>query len=174
VLTHLVLVFGVVSILWLGGVLPAAAQPASRSGAVIIKAGGNVERSPSVDGESAGFGVAVSYRAASGWGIESEFWLPQFHEGWPGRKHRDILLNITAIRLFGGGPRRPFVLIGGAIGAEQFRPGRSSGLYEPYALTGAGVEIALTPRVAVVPELRLNLGVQVAIVRPAVGLKLTI
>lgn len=152
-------------------------------------------------GTAAAIGATGSFAFNCWWRGEIEFWLPQYLEDDAGEpKHRDVLFGFSAVRTFGEGRARPFVLAGVSFSrtqdwftfctAERAGPGGTPvralvGCDEPdvierrrerndgtdgYALVGGGVEIALTPRVNVVADLRVNLAPASVLVRPAAGI----
>lgn len=166
------------------------------------KGGATIEDSEDgLTGTAAAIGATGSFAFNRWWRGEIEFWLPRYLEDDFGEpKHRDILFGFSAVRTFGEGRARPFVLAGVSFSrtqdwftfctADRVGPGGTPvramvGCDEPdiierrrerndgtdgYALVGGGVEIALTPRVNFVADLRVNLAPVSVLVRPGAGI----
>ena len=90
----------------------AAAQEARFSAAV--KAGISAENSEDgLTGSAPALGVTASAAVSPNWRAEAEFWLPGYLKDSNGDpKHRDILVSVSAVRVFRAGRARPFVVAG--------------------------------------------------------------
>lgn len=100
---------------------PASAQESRFS--VAVKGGASIENSEdNLTGTTPALGATFSFPFNRWWRGEAEFWLPGYIEDDRGRpKHRDILFGFAAVRTFGEGAARPFVLAGGSISRTQDR-----------------------------------------------------
>jgi hypothetical protein len=81
---------------------------------VAVKGGVTTENSEDgLTGTTPALGVTAALAFAPAWRGEVEFWLPGYLNDADGQpKHRDILLSFSAVRLFGNGRARPFVVAG--------------------------------------------------------------
>lgn len=190
---------GLASILLLLAASHAAAQEPGFHAA--LKGGVTIERAEdNLRGTVPAGGVTAAMRFSPAWRGEVEFWLPGYLERERGEgRHRDLLLSLSAIRLFGADGVRPFVLGGLSLTrtedeltycfAERGPAGGPSSLSfvdcaEPDVVqtehveragtglalaTGGGVEIPLGRRVNLVADVRLLLAPGGMLVRPAVG-----
>jgi hypothetical protein len=144
-------------------------------------------------------GLTAGVAFSPNWRGEAEFWLPGYLEDARGEpKHRDVLYSFSAVRLFGSGQVRPFVVAGLTFARVQdwftfCTANRGGGpalvsCDEPdvvdvrreknvgtdgYLLAGGGVEIPLGDRLRVVADLRLSLAPASILVRPGLGLSVT-
>jgi Outer membrane protein beta-barrel domain len=151
--------------------VPAAAQTTRPS--LLLKGGGNIERSEdATEGESFAFGADLLVPLANRWTFDVEFWLPAYFTFRDELRHRDILLSVGVLRHFGGGRTRPFLSFGLGVGTTQEqRPApfgktsNSSGFW----FIGTGADIAINPRVSIVPEVRATLAAAAFVLRPSVG-----
>ena len=83
---------------------------------VLVGVKGGVTSETSEDGLRGtvpAFGVTASIPFTVKWRADAEFWLPGYLEDDFGQpKHRDVLLSVSAVRMFSAGPTRPFLLAG--------------------------------------------------------------
>jgi hypothetical protein len=100
-------------------VAPASAQESRFS--VAVKGGASIEDSEdNLTGTKPALGATFSFSFNRWWRGEAEFWLPACLEDERGRpKHRDILFSFAAVRTFGEGAARPFVVAGMSISRTQ-------------------------------------------------------
>jgi hypothetical protein len=169
---------------------------------VAAKGGVTVERAEDgLKGTVPAGGVTAAMRVSRAWRGEVEFWLPGYLELDRGDgRHRDLLLGISAVRLFRTEGVRPFVLAGLTLArtedeytycfAERTLPdfGPVTTVVdcgEPDVVTiehtdragtgialttGGGVEIPVGRRTHIVADVRLLLTPGAMLVRPAIGL----
>ena len=111
------LAFTLVILLATGGAV--AAQESRFS--VTVKGGINSESSEdNLQGTTPALGVTGSVAFAHGWRGEVEFWLPGYIDDARGNpKHRDILFSFSALKSFGSGRARPFVVMGMSLARVQ-------------------------------------------------------
>jgi hypothetical protein len=111
------LCLGVAILLVLGGT--ARAQDSRFS--IAVKGGLNAENSEdNIQGTTPALGLTGSVGFAHGWRGEVEFWLPGYIEDERGDpKHRDILFSFSAVKSFGAGRARPFVVMGLSLARVQ-------------------------------------------------------
>ena len=88
---------------------------------VAVKGGVTIENSEDgLSGTVPAIGATGSFPFNRWWRGEVEFWLPGYLEDDRGEpKHRDILFGFAAVRTFGEGTARPFVLTGLSITRTQ-------------------------------------------------------
>jgi len=98
---------------------PASAQESRFS--LAVKGGASIEDSEdNLTGTKPALGATFSFPFNRWWRGEAEFWLPGYLEDDRGRpKHRDILFGFAAVRTFGEGAARPFLLAGMSITRTQ-------------------------------------------------------
>jgi hypothetical protein len=149
----------------------ADAQTAEDGAYVVVKGGANAEHAEDgLTGASGALGIEAGFALSRNWALDFEFWLPAYFHADDVR-HRDVLVNVSAIRLFGERPVRPFVVIGGGSGWVQtqdtFGHVASS---EFYVVSGAGMRIRVADRFELVPEVRVNYALSAIVVRPSVGI----
>ena len=150
----------------------ALAQPPENRAYVGVTIGANLEQAEDgVVGESAGIGVEAGLPLNTRWMLDLEVWVPGYFEV-NGGQHRDILLNVSAIRFFDDSGVRTFAVIGAGLGIVQQRSefGTFNGS-ETYLVFGGGVQIPVGARLAIVPEVRVNYAISALIVRPQVGVR---
>jgi hypothetical protein len=156
----------------LSSAMPAYAQMARPS--VLVKGGANIERSEDgIEGESPGCGADLLLPLGDRWTFDVEFWLPREFTVRDDIRHRDILLSIGVLRHFGDGRTRPFLSFGlGVASTREQRPepfgeiSNSGGIW----YVGTGAEIALNPRVSLMPDVRATLAAAALVLRPSVGI----
>jgi Outer membrane protein beta-barrel domain len=148
------------------------AQPADDAGYLGVKTGANIERAEDgLAGESVGIGLEAGLALTRNWALDFEVWAPAYFETERG-EHRDVLFNVTAIRSFRKSGARPFVVIGAGFGRVQQRlESQRFDSSETYLVFGGGVQIPVSTRLAIVPEVRVNYAIAALIVRPQVGLR---
>ena len=156
-------------------VLLAIAAPcaAQTRGAIVAKAGVNIERAEdALNGESPAIGADLLFQLNDRWGVDVEVWYPGYFTTDFGVRHRDILVTAGARRLFGDRRVKPFVGFGLGIAVTEEKrdvpfdvnPGTGT----TYYLSG-GVDVPLGSRFVVIPEIRVTFGAAMAVVRPAIG-----
>ncbi len=164
-----------------GGAIAAASpvwgQTADR-GAVLVaaRAGANYQGTESDSGTSVGGGGSAAIFVSPRWAVEFEVWIPAYVEGLvptlrpePGR-FRDLLVGVSALRLFGRDGVRPYVLFGLAVSRTEYRARFEQWANAgTYGQAGTGILVPLSGRLAIAPEVRLNVGVFSGIVRPGVA-----
>ena len=162
----------------LGLVTPAAAQEAR--GSLALKAGVTSEHSEDgLTGTVPAIGATAGWRFASGWGVEVELWVPGYLEDARGEpKHRDILFSGAVVRRFGSARARPYLLAGLSLTRTEdwftLPRGRVKNVgTDGYLLTGGGVEVTMSRRLALVADVRVSLAPVSVLVRPGIGLALT-
>ena len=98
---------------------PASAQESRFS--LAVKGGASIEDSEdNLTGTKPAVGATFSFPFNRSWRGEAEFWLPGYLEDDRGQpKHRDILFGFAAVRTFGEGAARPFLLAGMSITRTQ-------------------------------------------------------
>ena len=86
-----------------------------------IKAGLSAEHSEdNLKGTSPAIGVTGAFHFSRGWRLEGEFWLPGYIDDSRGDpKHRDVLFSVSAVKSFGSGKARPFVVLGTSFTQTQ-------------------------------------------------------
>jgi hypothetical protein len=151
--------------------IPAYAQTSRPS--VLVKGGANIERAEdATEGESFAVGADLLVPLGERWTFDVEFWLPRYFTFGDDLRHRDILFSVGVLRHFGEGRTRPFLSFGlGVATTQEQRPApfgetsNSNGFW----FVGFGAEIAVSQRVAVVPDVRATLATGAFILRPALG-----
>lgn len=162
-------------LLLVGASIATAQQPAfhiaARGGATIERAEDNLE------GTVPAAGLTAAMQFSPAWRGEIELWIPAYLEYGGGSRHRDLLLGVSAVRLFRKDGVRPFVLAGltAARTQDEFSGLNGSGAFtragNGIALTtGAGAEFPIGERLNVVTDVRVLLTPGALLVRPAVGL----
>ncbi len=154
-------------------VLTSSASAQTARPSVLLKGGINIERSEDgVEGQSPAFGLDLLMPLDERWTFDVEFWLPRYFRFLGDEnRHRDVLLSVGVLRYFGDGQSRGFISFGlGAATMQEQRPffgntTRTSG----YGFAGAGVEVRITDRFSLIPELRSTLAITALIVRPSIG-----
>jgi hypothetical protein len=103
----------------LAAAVTASAQEARPS--LVVKGGATIENSEDgLTGTVPAFGLTGSFPFSRHWRGEAEFWLPDYIDDARGEpKHRDILLSFSAVRTFGEGRAKPFVLAGLSFSRTQ-------------------------------------------------------
>ena len=163
------------------GILLAAASVATAQPAfhVAVKGGATIERAEdNLKGTVPAAGVTGAMEFSPAWRGEIELWIPAYLEyARGGRRHRDLLLGVSAVRLFRSDGVRPSVLAGLTVARTQdeFRDLNGSGAFKRAGngialTTGAGVEIPIGRRLNVVTDVRVLLTPGALLVRPAAGL----
>ena len=154
------------------GMAGSAAAQANRA-SILVKGGVNVERSEdAVKGESPAFGVDLLVPLDDRWTFDVEFWMPAYFTFGRENRHRDILMAVGILRFFGEGRSRGFASFGlGVATTQEQRPffGNTSNT-GGYGFVGAGVEVRITDRLSVMPEIRSTLAVTALIIRPSIGI----
>jgi hypothetical protein len=150
----------------------AVAQAAEDGAYVVVKGGANAEHAEDgLTGASGALGIQAGFALSHNWALDFEFWVPAYFHA-DDVKHRDVLVNVSAIRLFGERPVRPFVVIGAGSGWVQTQStfGRFASS-ELFVVSGAGMRIRVADRLLeLVPEVRVNYALSAIIVRPSVGI----
>src|SRR5262245_6553458 len=152
---------------------PAVDAQTTRHGKGFIagRVGANLQAAE--DGENgASFGGGVSGAAflASHWAVEFDAWIPAYIEQ-DGKRFRDLLFSVSALRMFGGGRVEPYILAGFTVARVQLENvfGKTSNGYS-YVQAGGGVALRLGENLSLAPEVRVNLGVTSNIGRPSLVL----
>jgi len=160
----------VVALAWGGGEL-AAAEEAGHRGFFSVKVGANAQTAEDNEsGSSLGFGFGVGFWASRRWGFEFEAWLPAYIEQGD-KRFRDRIYSGSALyRTASHGRATPYLLAGIGIAEVESKSefGDFSNRYG-YLQAGAGVEIALSRRFAIAPELRADIAATSVILRPALA-----
>lgn len=151
-----------------------AAHAQTARPSVLLKAGANIERSEDgTEGESFAFGADLLMPLGDRWTFDVEFFFPQYFTFRDEIRHRDILLSVGVLRHFGDGRTRPFLSFGlGVMTTQEHRPApfgefsKSGGFW----FVGTGADVAVTPRVSLVPEVRTTLAPGAFLLRPSIGL----
>lgn len=141
-----------------------------------VKGGAVMEESEdATSGAAPALAVTASWPLTARWRLETEFWLPGYLEDEAGEpRHRDVLFSASALRTFGSGRVRPFLLGGYSLARIEDRLTLnqrhvSSG---GYFVLGGGFEVALSRRVSAVADVRVSLAPASALVRPAAGISI--
>ncbi len=150
----------------------ALAQPVDDAGYLGVKTGANIERAEDgLAGESVGIGLEAGLGLTRNWALDFEVWVPAYFQTGRG-EHRDVLFNVTAVRSFGETGARPFVVMGAGFGRVQQRfESEQFDSFESYLVFGGGVQIPVSTRLAIVPEVRVNYAIGAVIVRPQLGVR---
>jgi hypothetical protein len=170
------------------GALSAFAQSRdSRAVYVAGRFGADFEGTDPGSGTSMGIGGSFAFSFTDRWSLDIEAWIPRyitdvacppdaFAPCGPGQ-FRDVLVGVSALRRFGGRNVRPYVLVGVAKLWNQQIARRSDGSVvqwtrneSAYPQGGVGLEIPLSTRLAVTPEVRLDFLFLGGILRPSVAL----
>lgn len=149
--------------------------------------GGDLEGTDPGSGTSMGVGGSFGFSLTERWSLDIEAWVPgyitdvacppdAFTPCGPGQ-FRDLLVAVSALRRFGGHGVRPYVLVGVAkLWNEQkathadgsvIQWTRNEGVYPQ---GGIGLEIPLSTRLSLAPEVRLDFLFLGGILRPDVAL----
>jgi hypothetical protein len=150
--------------------------------------GGDFEGTDPGSGTSIAVGGSFGFSFTERWSVDIEAWVPKYiadvacppgdalaHCG-PG-KFRDVLVGVSAVRRFGGQGVRPYVLLGLAKLWNQQIATRADGSVvqwtrneSAYPQGGVGLEIPVSTRLALAPEVRLAFLFLGGILRPNVTL----
>ena len=120
-------------------------------------------------GQSPGGGAALGFALNRRWTLEFEAWIPAYMRN-DGTSFRDLLFSVSGVRRWKGRLLSPFLLIGLTLAKVQTRSrlGESSNGYS-YFQAGFGVEIPLSERLAIAPEIRSNIALTAIVIRPAIS-----
>jgi hypothetical protein len=180
--------FALISALLLSGVSVLFAQPASHAVYVAGRVGGDLESTDPGSGISMGVGGSFGFSFTDRWSLDIEVWVPGYITDvacppadalarcGPGQ-FRDLLVGVSALRRFGDQGMRPYVLVGVAKLWNQQIARRADGSVvqwtrneSAYPQGGIGLEIPLSTRLALAPEVRLAYLFLGGILRPNVTL----
>lgn len=151
-----------------------AQTPASDRAFVSGRFGAAIQRAEDGErGTSVGAGASAGFFINPRWALELEAWIPAYIEA-NGKEFRDLLFSGSALRFFNAGRIRTHLLAGFTVARVESKSafGESSNLYS-YVQVGGGVAFPLGGRLALVPEVRANLGLASNIVRPTLALVYT-
>ena len=174
-----------VSVLLLAWNSVALAQSRSHTVYLAGRFGGDLEGTDPGAGKSMGIGGSFGFTFTERWSLDIEAWVPgyitdvacppdAFARCGPG-KFRHVLVGVSAVRRFGGQGVRPYLLVGAAtLWNQQIATGADGSVVQwtrnesTYPQGGVGLEIPLSTRLAVAPEVRLDFLFLGGIVRPNV------
>ena len=149
--------------------------------------GADLEGTDPGSGASLGVGGSFGFSFTEHWSLDVEAWVPgyitdvacppdAFTPCGPGQ-FRDLLVGVSVLRRFGGQGIRPYVLVGVAKLWNQQKARRADGSpvqwtrnESAYPQGGVGLDIPLSTRLVLAPEVRLDFLFLGGIVRPNVSL----
>jgi hypothetical protein len=153
-----------------------SAQSTGAEGFVAMRVGANVQAADPDGGTSAAVGGSAALPLSRHWMLEIEGWVPAYIDALvptyvPERgEFRDVLVAVSAVRHFGTGVR-PYLLAGLALSRTQYRTPRESWASTGgYVQAGAGVAFSVSRRIALAPDVRIDIAPLSAILRPSVAL----
>jgi hypothetical protein len=180
-------IFALISALLFSDVSVMFAQPDSHTVYVAGRIGGDLEGTDPGSGTSMGVGGSFGFSFTERWNLDIEAWVPgyitdvacppdAFSRCGPG-KFRDLLVGVSAVRRFGGQGVHLYLLFGMAKLWNQQIATRADGSVvqwtrneSAYPQGGVGLEIPLSTRLALAPEVRLDFLFLGGILRPNVTL----
>jgi hypothetical protein len=148
-----------------------AQTPASNGGFVSGRLGGTIQSAEDGErGASVGAGASAGFFISPWWALEFEAWIPAYIEA-NGKEFRDLLFSGSAIRFFEVGRLRTHLLAGFTFARVESKTAlsQSSNAYS-YVQVGGGMAFPVGVHLALVPEIRANLGLASNIFRPTLAL----